>query len=167
MLLKKPFEHVQLTKFQNFRGKKLSSLINTFSFPGSSRNIKKALSSRTSPGRLLLKLIYWNESIQRINIIITTDEYQEQPPTIIEKFARRQLWGGIWFQKSWYHSLAWIFFPRVVWILSQLTASVLKLQQQNVLGQKSTVWKTALVPQYLLSGMLSTIFSCEYFRYFR
>ena len=106
MLLKKTFEYAQLTKFQNFRGKKLSSLINTFSFPGSSRNIKKALSSRTSPGRLLLKLIYWNESIQRINIIITTDEYQEQPPTIEEKFSRRQLWGEIWFQKSWYYTLA-------------------------------------------------------------
>ena len=48
---------MQLTKFQNFRGKKLSSLINTFSFPGSSQNIKKALSYRTSPGRLLLNPI--------------------------------------------------------------------------------------------------------------
>ena len=35
-------------------------------------------------------------------------------------------------------------FPRVVWILSQLTAFVLKLQQKNLHGQKSTVWKTAL-----------------------
>ena len=34
-------------------------------------------------------------------------------------------------------------FPRVVWILSQLTAFVLKLQQKNLSGQKSIVWKTA------------------------
>ena len=67
---------------------RFSSVKNTFSFPGSSQNIKRTLSSRTSPGRLLLKLIYWNESIQRINIIITTDENQEQPPIIIEKFQR-------------------------------------------------------------------------------
>ena len=59
------------------------------------------------------------------------------------------------------------FFPQVVWILSQLAAFVLKLQQKNLLGQKSTVWKTALVPQHLLTRMLSTIFSCEYFRYFQ
>ena len=79
----------------------LGSVKNTFTFPGSSRNIKRTLSSRTSPGRLFLKLIYWNESIQQgINIIITTDEYQEPPPTIREKFPRRHLWGGIWFQKK-------------------------------------------------------------------
>ena len=30
-------------------------------------------------------------------------------------------------------------FPRVVWILSQLTAFVLKLQQKNLRGQKSIV----------------------------
>ena len=59
------------------------------------------------------------------------------------------------------------FFPQVVWILSQLAAFILKLQQKNLLGQKSTVWKTALAPQYLLTRMLSTIFSCEYFRYFQ
>ena len=34
-------------------------------------------------------------------------------------------------------------FRRVVWILSQLTAFVLKLQQKNLRGQKSIVWKTA------------------------
>ena len=34
-------------------------------------------------------------------------------------------------------------FLRVVWILSQLTAFVLKPQQKRRHGQKSTVWKTA------------------------
>ena len=32
----------------------------------------------------------------------------------------------------------------------------LKLQQKNLSGQKSTLWNTALVPQYLLARMLST-----------
>ena len=34
-------------------------------------------------------------------------------------------------------------FPRVVWILPQLTAFVLKLQKKNLCGQKSIVWKIA------------------------
>ena len=50
-------------------------------------------------------------------------------------------------------------FPRVVWILSQITTFALKLQQKNLRGQKSIVWKTALVPQYLLTRMWSIIFS--------
>ena len=58
-------------------------------------------------------------------------------------------------------------FSRVVWILSQLTAFVLKPQQKNVPGQKSIVWKTALVPQYLLTRMLFIIFSCDFFCYFQ
>ena len=41
-------------------------------------------------------------------------------------------------------------FMRVVWMLSQLAAFVLKLQQKNLRGGKSIVWKTSLVPQYLL-----------------
>ena len=35
-------------------------------------------------------------------------------------------------------------FLRVVWILSELTAFVFKLQQKKRHGQKSTVWKTTL-----------------------
>ena len=42
-----------------------------------------------------------------------------------------------------------------VWILLQLTAFVLKLQQKNLHGQKSTVWKTALILNiYLLECCL-------------
>ena len=40
-------------------------------------------------------------------------------------------------------------FPRVVWILSQITTFALKLQQKNLHEQNSIVWKTALVHQYL------------------
>ena len=58
-------------------------------------------------------------------------------------------------------------FPRVVWIMSQLTAFVLKLQQKNLHGQKSIVWKTALLPQYLLTRMWSFIFSSDFFCYFQ
>ena len=55
-------------------------------------------------------------------------------------------------------------FPRVVWILSQLAAFVLKPQQKNFPWTK-VYYKTALVPQYLLTSMLSILFSCEFFCY--
>ena len=58
------------------------------------------------------------------------------------------------------------FFLMVVWILSQFTAFVLKLQQKNLHGQKSTVWKSAIIPQYLNTRMLSIIFSCGFFLLF-
>ena len=54
-------------------------------------------------------------------------------------------------------------FPRVVWILSQLTAFVLKFQQKNLDEQKSTVWKTVIIPQYLLTKMFSILCSWEFF----
>ena len=47
-------------------------------------------------------------------------------------------------------------FLRVAWILSQITAFVLKLQQKNL--QNSTIWKTTLIPHYLRTRMLSIIF---------
>ena len=48
-------------------------------------------------------------------------------------------------------------FWRVVWILSQIAPIVLKLRQKNLHGQKSAIWKTALIPQYLLTRKLSII----------
>ena len=56
--------------------------------------------------------------------------------------------------------------PKVVWMLSQLTAFVLKLPQKNLDGQKSTVSKAVIIPQNLLTRMLSIIFSCAFFRNF-
>ena len=55
-------------------------------------------------------------------------------------------------------------FPKVLWILSQLTAFVLKIQQKNFPWTKICC-KTDLVPQYLLTRKLSVIFSCECMRY--
>ena len=52
-------------------------------------------------------------------------------------------------------------FPRVVWILLIVETSAEKSPWKT-----SIVWKTALVPQYLLTRMWSIIFSCEFFRYF-
>ena len=46
-------------------------------------------------------------------------------------------------------------FLRVVWMLSQLTAFVLKLQQKNLRGQKS------IVPQYLLATVRDKIFGAK------
>ena len=54
---------------------------------------------------------------------------------------------------------------RVVWILLQLTAFVLELQQKNLRGQKSVIWKAASEPQYLLTRIWSIIFSRELFHY--
>ena len=50
-------------------------------------------------------------------------------------------------------------FPRVVWVLPQTTAFVLKIQQENLHGRKSTEWKSALTTQYLLSRKS---FSCGF-----
>ena len=58
-------------------------------------------------------------------------------------------------------------FQRVVWMLSQLTAFVLKLRPENLHGQKSTDWKTAIILQYLLTRKLSIIFGSAYFSNFQ
>ena len=104
--------------------------------------------------------------MQIINIIITTNEQPGQPSTMIEKFSRRQLWGGCAISRKLISNFDLNVFSIVVWILSQLTAFVLKLQLKNIHGQKSTVWKTALIPQYLLTRMLSIISSIGFFSHF-
>ena len=83
-LLNETVEYAELTKFQNYNGKiSQAQLINTFSFPGSPLNTKKTpFFSKTPPGRSLLKLIYWNKSMQITNIITTTNE---QPGTNLNK----------------------------------------------------------------------------------
>ena len=57
-------------------------------------------------------------------------------------------------------------FQRFVWILSQLRAFDLKFQQETLHGQKSTVWKTAIILRYLLTRKLSIIFDYAYFSNF-
>ena len=57
-------------------------------------------------------------------------------------------------------------FYRVVLIFSQLATFVLKFQQKNFHGEKSTVWKSVLIPQYLLTRVLSIIFSDGFFHFF-
>ena len=90
-------------------------------------------------------------TIKRINIIITTRENQEQPQKINENFPRRRVIA----KKSISHFHMNVF-PRVVSMLSQQL--FLKLQQKNLHRQKFTQWKTTLIPQHLLSRMLSIIF---------
>ena len=72
----------------------------------------------TYPDRLFLKIIYWNKSMQRINIIIT-NEHQEQRLTTIQKFPRRQLF----FSKKLISHFD-------INILSQPVAFVLKLSRK-------------------------------------
>ena len=124
--------------------------------------LREYIFSRTSPGRLLLKLIYWNKLItmKRVNIIITSCEYQEQPPKINEKFPRRHLWGGSVTSKMLISHFNLYVFPRVISILSQQL--FFKLQQKNLQGWKFAEWKSTLIPQNLLSRMLSIIFSCDH-----
>ena len=150
-LLNKTVEHAQQTKFQNISGKKsLVQLVNTFSFPGICPNIKRRLFSRTYLGRLLLKLMYWNKSI---NIMITTNEYQEQPPTIIEKFPKRQLWGGSVISKV--DIILWheCFIENCLDIVTTYSF-YFETSAENVRGQKSIIWKIALVSQCFLTRML-------------
>ena len=102
---------------------------------------------------------YWN-SIRSWSI---SNEYQEQPPKIIAKFPRRELclWGESVISKL-LTSLWSEFFPQSCLNIVTTFVFVLKFQQKNLHGQKSTVWKTALIPHYLnlLTRMSSVIFSC-------
>ena len=95
-------------------------------------------------------------TIKRINIIITTSEYQEQPQKINENFPRRHLRGRSVTSKKSISHFHMNVFPKVVSMLSQQL--FLKLQQKNLHRQKFTQWKTTLIPQHLLSRMLSIIF---------
>ena len=84
------------------------------------------------------------------------NEYQEQPLKINWKFPRRHLWGRSVISKKLISHFDMNVFPRVLSILSQQL--FLKLQQKNLHRQRFTEWKTALIPQHLLSRMLSIIF---------
>ena len=57
-------------------------------------------------------------------------------------------------------------FSIVVWILSQLTAFVLKLQQKYLHGQKSTVWKTVLILNIYLLECCLLYLAVEFFTFF-
>ena len=73
--------------------------------------------------------------------MITTNEYQEQQKTTMRRTCNF---------KNLISDFDINVFLRVVWILSQLRAFALELQQKNLRGQKCIVWKNALVPQYFL-----------------
>ena len=92
---------------------------------------------------LLLKLIYWNKSIQRINIIITTNQYQEEPPAIIEKFPRRQLWEGSVIWKNLMSHFDMNIFPELFWYCHNFSRKI------------SVVF------------VISIVFICEFFAIFR
>ena len=101
--------------------------------------------------------------IKRIKIIIITSEYQEQPQKINERFPRRPPWGRSLISKNLISHFHMNVFPRVVSILLRML--FLKLQQKNIHRQKFTEWKTALIPQHLLSRMLFIIFRfCCFFQ---
>ena len=70
----------------------------------------------------------------------------------------------VWFQKSWYHTFTWMFSWVLFWYWQIF---FLKRQQKDVHGQKSTEWKPTLMPQYLLSTILSIIFNCGLFCFFQ
>ena len=62
----------KISKFQRQKNVKLNYSSKYISLFGSSSNIKRIQFFHNPLGTLLLKLIYWNKSIQRANIIITT-----------------------------------------------------------------------------------------------
>ena len=67
------------------------------------------------------------------------------------------MWGGSVISKKLISHFDLNVFSRVVWILWQLTAFILELNQKNLPGRKSTAWNTALITQYLLKLDLSEI----------
>ena len=125
--------------WQNFKTaeKKLNSVSKYLYFSCEIPEYKEnTFFTRTYPVRLLLKLSYWNKSMQKTYVIITTNEYHKQPPTIIEKLQRRHLWGWSVISKKLISHFD-------MNVCCNLTAFVLKLQQKNLRREKSIVWKTA------------------------
>ena len=112
-----------------------------------------------------LKLIDWNKSIEKINIIITTNEQQERPPTIKEKFPRRQLWGGILISKSWYHTLTLIFSRELLGCCHNL--QLLFWNFSKKISVDKIYCMENCLPPCLPTRMVSPIFSCAFFRYFQ
>ena len=151
-LLNKTVEHAQLTKFQNFSRKnvKLNYSSKSISFSGSSSNIKRILFFHNSLGTLPLRLIYWDKSIQRVDTIITTKWIPGTTPKIIEKFPKRQIWGRCVIE--WTSHFDMNVFPRVVWILSQVTSLHLHVMFWNL------KWQTSM-NESLLNGYHTSIFT--------
>ena len=130
-------------------------LVNIFNLSGGNvlPEYKEREISRTSPGRVLLKLIYWNKSIQSINITVTTNEYQEQLQTMIKKIpiGTYSYEGEVWFQKSLHQSLTWMFCRELFGYCHHL--------------QYLFCIVYVALPQYLLAGILSVTFNLYFFTF--
>ena len=105
-LLNKTVEHAQLTKFQNFSGKNVNLNYSSkyISFSGSSSNIRRILFFHKSLGTMLLKLIYWNKSIQRVNFIITTKWIPGTTPKNNREIPKKT---NIWRKCDWVNITLW------------------------------------------------------------
>ena len=141
-------------------------MANTFSFPQSYSNIEQTLFSRTFPGRLLLKLIiYWNKSIQSLNIIITANEYQEWIPNIdreiLKKLAMRRKCDFKKVEIMNVDIIPWMFPRYLLGHCHNLQLLFWNFSRKIYLLQ---LWKTDLIPQYLLR-MLSYS-AADFFTFF-
>ena len=105
--------------------KRLNIIITKKWIPGTIPENKWEIPKKTSMRSLMRRK--WDfrkvditlSTIKRINIIITTNQYQEQPQKINERFPRRPLWRRSVISKKLISHFHMNVFPRVVSILSQ------------------------------------------------
>ena len=137
----------QISKLQ--QKKSSTQLVTTFSFPGSSPNIKRTFFSWMSPGRLLLKLIYWSKSVQNKYHHLC---YKWIPGTIRDnnrEIPKQKTMRRVQFQEK----LIWIFSRELLGYCHNLQILFWNFSRKIISGQ--IYCKTALVPQYLLTRMFT------------
>ena len=104
--------------------------------------------------------MYWNKSIQRINMI-TSNEYEKKPLTTIEKFPKGQLWGGSVFSKELISHFDMKVFPRVVWILFWNFSRNISVDKNLLYGKLSKYLSIYLLESCILYSAVN------FFRYFQ
>ena len=169
-LLNKTVEHAQLTKFQKFSGKNVNLNYSSkyISFSGSSSNIRRILFFHNSLGTMLLKLIYWNKSIQRVNFIITTKWLPGTTPENNREIPKKT---NIWRKCDWVNITLWHeCFPEsclsiVTSYRLTLTDFVLKFKLKNVHEWKSTKW--ILYPNTYLTECCLLHSAVDFFHFFQ
>ena len=123
----------KISKFQRQKNVKLNYSSKYISLFGSSSNIKRIQFFHNPLGTLLLKSI--SQYREQISSLLQ-NEHQEQPLKIIGKYPTRQVWGGTVIE--WTSHFDMNVFPRVVWILSQVTSLDLQILFWNLSLKTST-----------------------------
>ena len=73
----------------------------------------------------------------------------------------------MWFQKSWYHTLTWIFSGELFGYFHNLQLLFWNFSRRISMDTNLLyIWKTVLIPQYLLTRIFTIIFSNGFFHFF-